>query len=228
MRPKLLLKLGFAPLCTEPSAATARHGSKPSHRLPTNQSITTRAPGSNAHVQGADRTGTPPAPGAGAVRYPDPRTPRAARPTPAQNSATASWPKVISRCALRPAGGRSELWASRMAASVSAKAARCGLNQRHQRGRRRQGQHQLLRADRLHPAADVAHELRRGHPRESRERNGAHGEELVSGDASSRGSASSADALIGVALSSACQPRRSCGSSPARRRGDSDHRLGPR
>ena len=38
------------------------------------------------------------------------------------------------------------------------------------------------------------------------------------------GSASSVDALIGVALSSACQPRRSRGSSPARRPGDSDHR----
>jgi len=41
------------------------------------------------------------------------------------------------------------------------------LDQRHQRRRRRQRQHQLLCADRLHPAADVAHELRRGHPRES-------------------------------------------------------------
>ena len=38
--------------------------------------------------------------------------------------------------------------------------ARCRLNQRHQRGRRRQRQHQLLCTDRLHPAADVAHELR--------------------------------------------------------------------
>ena len=65
-------------------------------------------------------------------------------------------------------GMGSELWASRVAASVSAKAARCGLNQRHQRGRRRQGQHQLVSADRLHQAADAAHELCRGHRGEIR------------------------------------------------------------
>ncbi len=46
--------------------------------------------------------------------------------------------------------------------------ARRRLDQRHQRRRRRQRQHQLLSADRLHPAADVADELRRGHPREIR------------------------------------------------------------
>ena len=50
------------------------------------------------------------------------------------------------------------------------------LDQRHQRRRRRQRQHQLLSPDRLHPATDVAHELRRRHPREIGERNGAHGD----------------------------------------------------
>ena len=41
-----------------------------------------------------------------------------------------------------------------------------GLDQGDQRRRARQRQHQLLRPDCLHLAADVAHELRRRHPRE--------------------------------------------------------------
>jgi hypothetical protein len=87
MRPKLLPKLGFAPLSTEPTASDT----PPRHQtLPTGYQRTNPLRHWNAYAHGADRTGTPPAPIAGAVRYPDPRTPRAARPTPAQNLATAS------------------------------------------------------------------------------------------------------------------------------------------